>query len=70
MKIEISNGELLDRISILELKLLNVKDPDKLANVERQFAALNPLCVKLFEERRRSTSFNNSTKAGYGRRNS
>ena len=50
MKLEISNGELLDRISILELKMLNVKDPDKLANVERQFAALNPLCVKLFEE--------------------
>ena len=50
MKIEISNGELLDRISILELKMLNVKDADKLANVERQFAALNPLCVKLFEE--------------------
>ena len=50
MKIDISNGELMDRISILELKLLNVKDPDKLANVERQFSALNPLCVKLFEE--------------------
>tara|TARA_Y100000592_G_scaffold46416_1_gene73709 strand:+ start:2329 stop:2715 length:387 start_codon:yes stop_codon:yes gene_type:complete len=50
MKIEISNGELLDRISILELKLLNIKNSDKLANVERQFAALNPLCVVLFEE--------------------
>jgi|TARA_B110000438_G_scaffold155438_1_gene149204 hypothetical protein len=49
MKIDISNGELLDRISILELKLLNVKDTDKLANVERQFASLNPLCVELFE---------------------
>ena len=50
MKIEISNGELLYRISILELKLLNIKNSDKLANVERQFAALNPLCVVLFEE--------------------
>ena len=32
-KIKISNGELMDRISILELKMLRVEDPAKLAIV-------------------------------------
>ncbi len=47
-KIKISNGELMDRISILELKKLKVKDPAKLAAVDREFYELNPKCVKLF----------------------
>tara|TARA_B100000676_G_C17632301_1_gene607261 strand:+ start:242 stop:613 length:372 start_codon:yes stop_codon:yes gene_type:complete len=46
--IKISNGELLDRISILELKKLNLQDPAKLATVEREFLELNPKCVDLF----------------------
>jgi hypothetical protein len=48
MKIKISNGELLDRISILELKKLRVEDSAKLAAVEREFLELNPKCVSLF----------------------
>jgi hypothetical protein len=46
--IKISNGELLDRISILELKKLRVEDPAKLAIIEREFLELNPKCVDLF----------------------
>jgi hypothetical protein len=30
MKIEISNGELLDKISILELKLLKIEDKENI----------------------------------------
>ena len=41
MKIEISNGELLDKISILELKLLNIKDEEKLINIQKEFDKLN-----------------------------
>ncbi len=48
MKIKISNGELLDRISILELKKLRIEDSAKLAVVEREFLELNPKCVNLF----------------------
>ena len=48
MKIKISNGELLDRISILELKKLRIEDSAKLAVVEREFLELNPKCVSLF----------------------
>ena len=47
-KIKISNGELMDRFSILELKMLRVEDPAKLAIVRREFYEINPLCVSLF----------------------
>tara|TARA_Y100000114_G_C11676768_1_gene286599 strand:- start:472 stop:852 length:381 start_codon:yes stop_codon:yes gene_type:complete len=47
-KIKISNGELLDRISILELKMLRVEDPSKSAAIKREFYELNPKCVSLF----------------------
>ena len=50
MLVEISPGELLDKISILELKMLKIEDKDKLSNIEKEFHTLNPLCVKLFEE--------------------
>ena len=36
-KIKISNGELLDRISILELKMLRVEDPSKSSAIKREF---------------------------------
>ena len=49
MKIEVSNGELLDKISILELKLLRIEDEEKLVNVRNEFETLNPLVVELFE---------------------
>ena len=48
MKIEISNGELLDKISILEIKKLNMVNPENLANVEKEFLMLNPGVVDLF----------------------
>lgn len=48
MKVEISNGELLDKITILELKLDKIKDKDKLVNIKKEFNTLNPLCNELF----------------------
>ena len=50
MKIEVSNGELLDKISILELKMLKITDKKKLDNILTEFNSLNPLCVVLFEQ--------------------
>ena len=50
MKIEISNGELLDKISILELKMLRIEDEEKLVNIKNEFNTLNPLVVGLFEQ--------------------
>ncbi len=50
MLVEISNGELLDKISILELKLLKIEDKEKLVNIQKEFDTLNPLVVDLFEQ--------------------
>ena len=50
MKVEISNGELLDKISILELKMLRIEDEEKLVNIKKEFYMLNPLVVGLFEQ--------------------
>ena len=50
LTIEISPGELLDKISILELKLLRIKDEDKLVNIQKEFDTLNPQVVELFEK--------------------
>jgi hypothetical protein len=38
--IEISPGELIDRLTILEIKLDNISDPAKLANVRREYESL------------------------------
>ena len=50
MLIEVANGELLDKISILELKLLKIEDKEKLINVQNEFDTLNPLAQELFEK--------------------
>jgi len=50
IKINISPGELLDKISIIELKLLKINDPAKLNNIMIEFEALNPQVVELLEK--------------------
>ena len=39
--IEISEGELLDKISILEIKLNKIKNPNLLKDVEKEYEILN-----------------------------
>ena len=48
MKVEISDGELLDKLSILEIKSIFIGDPEKLENIQKEIAELKPLCVNLF----------------------
>ena len=50
MKVEVSNGELLDKLSILELKLKNIKDDKKLINIKNEHGGLSPLCNNLFNK--------------------
>ena len=40
MKIEVSNGEILDKLSILEIKMDNITDKLKLNNVEKEHSIL------------------------------
>ena len=41
MNIEVSVGEIVDKLSILELKKLNIKDSDKLKNVTKEYNYLH-----------------------------
>ena len=47
MKIEVSNGEILDKISILEIKKARINSEEKLVNVEKEWMELWPLYEKL-----------------------
>ncbi len=49
MLIEISNGELLDKLTILEIKLAEIKDEAKLVNIQKEFDTLSPLAKELFD---------------------
>lgn len=42
MKIEVSNGEIIDKYTILEIKLSQIKDKDKLINIQHEFDVLTP----------------------------
>ena len=50
MKIEVSIGELIDKLSILEIKLLNIKDSYKSSNVYKELETLNPYFQDLLDE--------------------
>ena len=41
MKIEVSNGEILDKVSILEIKLERITDAQKLSNIKNEWDALH-----------------------------
>ena len=40
MKIEVSNGEILDKLTILQIKLERVKDEHKLKNIRKEYDEL------------------------------
>jgi hypothetical protein len=50
MKVEISNGELLDKFSILEIKMGNITDPAKLTNIEKEYKELTSDCTDLLRD--------------------
>lgn len=57
MKVEISNGELLDKFSILEIKMGNITNPSKLANVENEYRELTNDCTNLLRDSTISTLY-------------
>lgn len=55
MKIEVSNGELIDKLSILEIKAAKIHDPDKKKFIVRELNLLReaadlilPICQKQY----------------------
>lgn len=49
MKIEVSNGEIMDKLTILAIKLQQIKDPAKLKNVQTEFDELDPIVQGMYE---------------------
>jgi hypothetical protein len=54
VKIEISIGELFDKISILRLKDHNIADEEKLKNINKELAILDAIALKIDSEYRNS----------------
>ncbi len=47
MKIEVSNGEILDKLTILEIKLVKIKDEKKLENIRLEYEVLNESATQI-----------------------
>ena len=50
MKIEVSNGEIIDKLTIIEIKLQRIKDEQKLTNIRKESILLNEAAKKIIEK--------------------
>ncbi len=50
MQIEVSNGEIVDKLTIIEIKLSQIKDEAKLANLRNEYEVLNDATAKIIEK--------------------
>ena len=48
-KIEVSNGEIVDKLTILAIKLEQIKDEAKLKNVQTEYDELAPIVHKMYD---------------------
>ena len=49
MKIEVSNGELIDKLTILEIKLDKIKNESQLENLTREWEIINDCAMALYQ---------------------
>ena len=49
MKIEVSNGEIIDKYTILEIKLSEIKNEDKLVNIKNEYETLTPDVLRIYK---------------------
>jgi Family of unknown function (DUF6165) len=47
MKIEVSNGEIIDKLTIIQIKLERIKDPAKLKNLQKEYDELNKMASSI-----------------------
>jgi len=50
MKIEVSNGEIIDKYTILEIKLSEIKSPKKLVNIQNEYDVLTPVVKGIYAQ--------------------
>lgn len=54
MKIEVSNGEIIDKYTILEIKLEKVMNPDKLDNIRKEYNEVKKMVRFIYAENSRN----------------
>jgi hypothetical protein len=47
MKIEVSNGEIIDKLTILQIKLERIKDKNKLINIKKEYDKLKDASLSI-----------------------
>lgn len=47
MQIEVSNGEIIDKLTILSIKMENIKEQEKLENIRREYSHLKEAADKI-----------------------
>jgi hypothetical protein len=50
MKIEVSNGEITDKLTIIEIKLERISDEAKLANLRKEYEVLNEAVSQIIDK--------------------
>jgi len=50
MKIEVSNGEIADKLSIIEIKLKHIEDPAKRKNLQKEYVVLDDAVAKIIDK--------------------
>ncbi len=50
MKIEVSNGEIADKLTIIEIKLKHIKDEAKLKNLRNEYDVLDEAVSKIIKK--------------------
>ena len=49
MQIEVSNGEIIDKLTVIQIKLERIKDEAKLVNLKKEFEVLSQVASKIIE---------------------
>jgi hypothetical protein len=47
MKIEVSNGEIIDKLTIIQIKLERIKDEDKIVNLRKEYDELKEASLSI-----------------------
>ncbi len=50
MKIEVSNGEIADKLTIIEIKLKHITDPAKQKNLKTEYKVLDEAVAKIIDK--------------------
>ncbi|NMC37679.1 MAG: hypothetical protein GYA41_05100 [Bacteroidales bacterium] len=50
MKIEVSNGEIIDKLTIIQIKLERIRDPEKRKNLQKEFEVLRAASAAILSQ--------------------